>query len=71
MLGPSLDNKVFVKSMERALDEGKYLDRDLTELAEHTMVISLLSDGREQFEGDEGVEDGASENKSGLSGRLR
>jgi ferritin-like metal-binding protein YciE len=48
-LGQAMDQKTVVRSMERALKEGKSLDEELTQLAENEVTPAILS----QSSGDE------------------
>lgn len=70
-LGQALDQKTLVKSMERALKEGKAYDERLTQLAEKEITPQLLSEGMEE-EGEEEemtASRGKSSRKNGSSER--
>jgi ferritin-like metal-binding protein YciE len=52
-IGQALGQKTVVKSMERALKEGKTLDEDLTQLAEREVNPALLALSSDEDEGEE------------------
>jgi ferritin-like metal-binding protein YciE len=51
-LGQALGQKAVVRSMERALKEGKSLDEELTQLAEGEVTPAILSQGSDEEEAD-------------------
>lgn len=52
-LAQSTGQKSAVKTMERALKEGKTLDEELTQLAEQEVTPALMSEGAEEEEDDD------------------
>ncbi len=60
-LGQAMDQKTVVRSMERALKEGKSLDEELTQLAEREITPAILSQ-------DSGEEEPGSDAKSARRG---
>lgn len=63
-LAQALEQKTVVRSMERALKEGKALDEQLTELADQEITPALLS-------GESAEQDGETENQSRPRARAR
>jgi ferritin-like metal-binding protein YciE len=51
-LGQAMEQKTVVRSMERALKEGKSLDEELTQLAESEVTPAVLSQGSDDEESD-------------------
>ena len=70
-LGQSLGEETTVKSMERALEEGKAMDEQLTELAEQEITPQLLAEeeAEEQDEEDAEMEAGEEEEEEESGGR--
>jgi ferritin-like metal-binding protein YciE len=67
-LGQAMEQKTVVRSMERALKEGKSLDEELTQLAETEVTPALLS----QSAGEEDADaDGQSPRRGSRSGNER
>ncbi len=63
-LAQALDEETVVRSMERALEEGKSFDEQLTELAEKEITPAMLSGEEEEAEDSE-------EEEQGNTGRAR
>jgi ferritin-like metal-binding protein YciE len=53
-LGQAMEQKTVVRSMERALKEGKSLDEELTQLAESEVTPAILSQDSDDEEPDSG-----------------
>jgi ferritin-like metal-binding protein YciE len=53
-MGRLFDQQKVVEAMERALDEGKRFDQEMTELAENEVHPAMLSQEREEGEEEEG-----------------
>jgi ferritin-like metal-binding protein YciE len=66
-LGQAVGQKIVVKSMERALKEGKAMDEELTQLAENEITPALMSAESEQTEEGSDEESGRRSRKSGRS----
>jgi len=69
-LGESAGEKEVVKSMERALKEGRQMDEALTKLAEETINPQVFAEESQDEESDEGTdEEGGSARSSGRGGK--
>jgi ferritin-like metal-binding protein YciE len=66
-LGQALEQETVVRSMEKALQEGKSLDEELTQLAETEVTPALLS----QDAGEDADSDGQSPRRGSRSGNER
>jgi ferritin-like metal-binding protein YciE len=68
-LGQALDHQKVVECMDRALNEGRQLDTELTKLAEEELTPALISMGGGEFEEEDEAEAGTRRSTKSSNGR--
>lgn len=70
-LAQALGEETAAKAMERALEEGKRFDEELTELAEREVTPALLAQASDEAEDEEEEEEAGDDDEEAQSGRKR